>query len=54
PFGLPEGWPVLVDEAAAALPQAVVGSGIRGSKLLVPGKALAALPGAEVLALAQA
>ncbi|GLW66178.1 hypothetical protein Arub01_44220 [Actinomadura rubrobrunea] len=54
PFGLPEGWPVLVDEAAAVLPQAVVGSGVRGSKLLVPGKALAALPGAEVIALAQA
>ncbi|MEU6037995.1 YbaK/EbsC family protein [Actinomadura sp. NPDC047616] len=54
PFGVPGDWPVLVDEAAAALPRAVVGSGIRGSKLLVPGKALAALPGAEVIALAQA
>ena len=28
----------------------VVGSGLRGSKLLVPGDVLAALPGAEVLA----
>ncbi|WP_018657857.1 YbaK/EbsC family protein [Actinomadura flavalba] len=51
PVGLPADWPVLVDEAVAALPEAVVGGGVRGSKLLVPGAALAALPGAEVLAL---
>lgn len=51
PFGLPEGWPVLVDEAVAAGGEVVVGSGVRRSKLLVPGKLLADLPGAEVLAL---
>ncbi|OOC56112.1 MULTISPECIES: YbaK/EbsC family protein [Nocardiopsis] len=51
PFGLPEGWPVLVDEAVAAGGDVVVGSGVRRSKLLVPGKLLADLPGAEVLAL---
>ncbi|MQY09458.1 YbaK/EbsC family protein [Actinomadura macrotermitis] len=53
PVGLPAGWPILVDEAVAAAPEVVIGSGLRRSKLLVPGKALAALPGAEVLALAQ-
>lgn len=51
PLGLPEGWPVLVDEAVAAEAEVVVGSGVRRSKLLVPGKMLADLPGAEVLAL---
>lgn len=51
PFGLPEGWPVLVDEAVAAEPEVVVGSGLRRSKLLVPGKLLAELPGAQTLAL---
>ena len=53
PLGLPEGWPVLVDEAVAAAAEVVVGSGLRRSKLLVPGKLLAGLPGAEVLALSR-
>lgn len=51
PFGLPGQWPVLVDEAVAAEPEVVVGSGLRASKLLVPSKLLTGLPGAEVLAL---
>jgi prolyl-tRNA editing enzyme YbaK/EbsC (Cys-tRNA(Pro) deacylase) len=54
PVGLPAGWPVLVDEAVAAEPQVVIGSGLRRSKLLLPGKSVADLPGAEVLALALA
>ncbi|CAM4123597.1 YbaK/aminoacyl-tRNA synthetase-associated domain-containing protein [Janibacter anophelis] len=53
PVGLPEGWPVLVDEAVVAAGEVVVGSGVRGSKLLVDAAELAALPTAEVLALAQ-
>jgi prolyl-tRNA editing enzyme YbaK/EbsC (Cys-tRNA(Pro) deacylase) len=52
PFGLPGAWPVLVDESVAAAPHVVVGSGLRRSKLLVPGKSLATLPAAEILALA--
>jgi prolyl-tRNA editing enzyme YbaK/EbsC (Cys-tRNA(Pro) deacylase) len=48
PFGLPPGWPLLIDSVVVALPELVVGSGVRGSKLLVPGDVLAALPGAEV------
>ncbi|WP_395108905.1 YbaK/EbsC family protein [Actinomadura sp. SCN-SB] len=51
PVGLPAGWPVLVDEAVADAPQVVIGSGLRRSKLLLPGKSVADLPGAEVLAL---
>jgi len=49
PFGLPASWPVLVDAAVVGVPHVVVGSGIRGSKLVVPGGALGAIPGAEVL-----
>jgi prolyl-tRNA editing enzyme YbaK/EbsC (Cys-tRNA(Pro) deacylase) len=40
---------VLVDAAVATAPEVVIGSGIRASKLFVPGEALAALPGAEVV-----
>ncbi|WP_067462357.1 YbaK/EbsC family protein [Actinomadura macra] len=53
PIGLPGGWPILVDETVAAAPHVVIGSGLRASKLLVPGKALTTLPGAQVIALAQ-
>ncbi len=49
PPGLPGGWPVLLDPAVAAAEQVVVGSGLRRSKLLMPGEVLAALPGAEVV-----
>jgi prolyl-tRNA editing enzyme YbaK/EbsC (Cys-tRNA(Pro) deacylase) len=49
PVGLPEGWPVLVDEAVAKTAAVVIGSGIRGSKLRLPGRLLAALPAAQVL-----
>ncbi|TKS99625.1 YbaK/EbsC family protein [Streptomyces lasalocidi] len=49
PVGLPESWPLLVDSAVVDLPWVLVGSGRRRGKLLVPGKVLAALPGAVVL-----
>jgi prolyl-tRNA editing enzyme YbaK/EbsC (Cys-tRNA(Pro) deacylase) len=49
PFGLPADWPVLVDAAILDVPYVVVGSGIRGSKLVVPGKALGDLPTADVI-----
>jgi prolyl-tRNA editing enzyme YbaK/EbsC (Cys-tRNA(Pro) deacylase) len=50
PIGLPATWPVLVDEQAAARPWVVIGSGVRRSKLTLPGAALARLPAAAVLA----
>jgi prolyl-tRNA editing enzyme YbaK/EbsC (Cys-tRNA(Pro) deacylase) len=49
PVGLPPGWPVLIDAAVAAAPRVVVGSGVRRSKLVLPGAMLAGLPGAEIL-----
>ena len=50
PIGLPADWPLLVDAAVAGTEDVVIGSGVRGSKLVLPGKALADLPGAEVIA----
>ncbi|MGY0022400.1 YbaK/EbsC family protein [Streptomyces sp. YJ-C3] len=49
PIGLPADWPVLVDAAVVDLPHVLIGSGTRRGKLIVPGKALAELPGAVVL-----
>lgn len=49
PLGLPAGWPVLLDPAVATADQVVVGSGLRRSKLVLPGAVLAALPDAEVV-----
>ena len=49
PVGLPAGWPLLIDSAVVDLPYVLVGSGRRAGKLLLPGKALAELPGAVVL-----
>ncbi|MBC6457656.1 YbaK/EbsC family protein [Actinomadura sp. HBU206391] len=53
PIGLPADWPVLVDTAVANEAYVVIGSGLRRSKILLPGKALADLPQAEVIGLAQ-
>ena len=49
PVGLPADWAVLVDEAVAKTGSVVIGSGIRGSKLRLPGRLVAALPSAQVL-----
>jgi len=49
PIGLPDDWRVLVDADVAAAPVLVIGSGVRRSKLLLPGSVLAALPTAETV-----
>ena len=49
PIGLPAGWPILVDTAVADTAEVVIGSGLRDSKLALPGKALLELPGAELV-----
>ena len=49
PLGLPAGWRLLVDARVAAIDVAIVGSGVRRSKLLLAGRLLAELPGAEVV-----
>lgn len=49
PLGLPEDWLLLVDAAVAGSAQVIVGSGVRRSKVVLPGAALTALPNAEVV-----
>lgn len=49
PVGLPSGWPVLVDRAVTEREWVIVGSGLRRSKLILPGSTLSSLPGAVVL-----
>jgi prolyl-tRNA editing enzyme YbaK/EbsC (Cys-tRNA(Pro) deacylase) len=49
PIGLPAGWPVLIDAQVVAREVIVIGSGLRRSKLSLPGAAAADLPGAEVI-----
>lgn len=49
PLGLPTGWPVLVDGAVVDAGDVVIGSGVRRSKLVIPGAALLDVPGAEPL-----
>ena len=50
PVGVPEEWRLLVDARVPDIEIVLIGSGIRGSKLILPGRLLAALPGAEVVA----
>ncbi len=49
PLGLPVDWPLLVDRAVAEAAYVCVGSGVRRSKLFLPGSTLAQLPAAEVV-----
>ena len=49
PIGLPAGWRVLVDSRVARTDHVIVGSGLRRSKLALPGALLASLPGVEVV-----
>ncbi len=49
PIGLPASWPLLVDGAVARHPRVVIGSGLRKSKLVLPGRVISTLPQAEVI-----
>jgi prolyl-tRNA editing enzyme YbaK/EbsC (Cys-tRNA(Pro) deacylase) len=51
PVGLPADWPILVDQNVADQERVIIGSGVRGSKLLAASAVLAALPAAGVLAI---
>jgi prolyl-tRNA editing enzyme YbaK/EbsC (Cys-tRNA(Pro) deacylase) len=49
PVGLPATWRLLVDSRVAEIERAIIGSGVRRSKLFLPGKRIGDLPGAEVI-----
>jgi len=50
PVGLPSDWPILIDVKVVEQQRVIIGSGIRGSKILAATRVLASLPNAEVLA----
>lgn len=49
PVGLPDGWPLLIDKAVVDSEYVIIGSGIRKSKLAIPGHVLASMPNVQVL-----
>ncbi|MEV0132265.1 YbaK/EbsC family protein [Dactylosporangium sp. NPDC050688] len=49
PIGLPPDWPVLIDSRVVDVPLVIVGSGLRRSKIVLPGAALTRLVAAEVI-----
>lgn len=49
PIGLPPEWPIFIDSRVTAAEVIVLGSGIRGSKLLLPGAVLTRFPGVTVV-----
>lgn len=49
PIGLPDDWRVLVDESLLEVDVVIIGSGLRRSKILLPGRLLGRLPRAEVV-----
>jgi prolyl-tRNA editing enzyme YbaK/EbsC (Cys-tRNA(Pro) deacylase) len=51
PVGLPADWPLLIDLNVIDQQRVIIGSGIRGSKLLAATEVLGSLPNAEVLAI---
>lgn len=49
PIGLPAAWPIIVDSRVAQTDHVVIGSGLRTSKLIVPGSLITSLPNTTVL-----
>ena len=49
PIGLPAEWPVLIDRRVIETEVVVIGSGLRRSKILLPGTLLGGLPHCEII-----
>jgi prolyl-tRNA editing enzyme YbaK/EbsC (Cys-tRNA(Pro) deacylase) len=49
PIGLPQDWPVLVDARVVQTDLIIIGSGVRRSKILLPGRLLPRVAGAVVI-----
>jgi len=49
PIGLPEDWPILIDRRVVDTEIVIIGSGVRRSKILLPGQLLSRLAGARVV-----
>lgn len=53
PIGLPSDWPILIDSQVMQHEKVIVGSGIRGSKILIEPGRLQSLPNVRVLDIAK-
>ncbi|CAN5151912.1 YbaK/EbsC family protein [soil metagenome] len=49
PVGLPLEWPIFVDSRVIESDVVIIGSGVRRSKILLPGALLARVPGVQVI-----
>jgi len=49
PIGLPADWPVLVDRRVVDADVVLIGSGVRRSKILLPGELLGRFPNVEII-----
>jgi prolyl-tRNA editing enzyme YbaK/EbsC (Cys-tRNA(Pro) deacylase) len=49
PVGLPGNWPILIDRRVVDTEVVVIGSGLRRSKILLPGQVVSRLAGAQVI-----
>lgn len=49
PIGLPAEWPILIDAEVLQQPLILIGSGVRKSKIIMPGGVLKHLEGAEIV-----
>jgi prolyl-tRNA editing enzyme YbaK/EbsC (Cys-tRNA(Pro) deacylase) len=49
PIGLPQHWPILVDRRVVDTEVVVIGSGVRRSKILLPGQVVSRLAGVRVI-----
>ena len=49
PIGLPAHWPILVDSRVIEQSAVVIGSGVRRSKIVLPGASLGRYPGVHVI-----
>ena len=49
PIGLPSDWPILIDPRVMDAPAVVIGSGVRRSKIVLPGSLLSVAPGAHIV-----
>lgn len=53
PVGLPADWPILIDKNILDVEHVIIGSGVRGSKILIKTTALASLPNTTILDMAK-
>jgi prolyl-tRNA editing enzyme YbaK/EbsC (Cys-tRNA(Pro) deacylase) len=49
PIGLPQSWPILIDQRVVESELVVIGSGVRQSKILIPGYLFTRLEGVQII-----